>query len=195
LVAAGRTPNTDRLNLAAAGVETDTHGYIVVNERLETGAPGIYALGDVKGGPAFTHISYDDFRILRTNLLGGGGASAADRVVPYVVFMDPQLGRVGLTEAEARERGLPIRVAKMPMDWVARALEVGESRGLMKVVVDVATDRILGCAVLGMEGGEIAALIQIAMMGNVRAAELREAVFAHPTLAESLNNLLGSWVE
>ena len=194
-MAAGRTPNTDRLNLAAAGIETDAHGYIVVNERLETGVPGVYALGDVKGGPAFTHISYDDFRILRTNLLEGGNASTADRVVPYVVFMDPQLGRIGLSESEARERGLQIRVAKMPMDWVARALEVGESRGLMKVVVDASTDRILGCAVLGMEGGEIAALLQIAMMGNVTAAELREAVFAHPTLAESLNNLFGSWVE
>ena len=195
LVATGRAPNTDRLNLEAAGIETDAHGYIVVDERLATGAPGVYALGDVKGGPAFTHISYDDFRILRTNLLESGSASTADRVVPYVVYMDPQLGRVGLTESEARERGLQIRVAKMPMDWVARALEVGESRGLMKVVVDASTDRILGCAVLGIEGGEIAALIQIAMMGNVPAAELREAVFAHPTLAESLNNLFGSWVE
>lgn len=195
LVATGRTPNTDRLNLEAAGIETDAHGNIVVDERLATGVPGVYALGDVKGGPAFTHISYDDFRILRTNLLEGGSASTADRVVPYVVYVDPQLGRVGLTESEARERGLEIRVAKMPMDWVARALEVGEPRGLMKVVVDASTDRILGCAVLGMEGGEIAALIQIAMMGNVRAAELREAVFAHPTLAESLNNLFGSWVE
>jgi pyruvate/2-oxoglutarate dehydrogenase complex dihydrolipoamide dehydrogenase (E3) component len=195
LVAAGRTPNTDRLNLAAAGIEIDAHGNIVVNERLETGVPGVYALGDVKGGPAFTHISYDDFRILRTNLLEGGSASTAGRVVPYVVFMDPQLGRVGMSESEARERGLQIRVAKMPMDWIARALEVGESRGLMKVVVDASTDLILGCAVLGMEGGEIAALLQIAMMGKLRAAELHEAVFAHPTLAESLNNLFGSWVE
>jgi pyruvate/2-oxoglutarate dehydrogenase complex dihydrolipoamide dehydrogenase (E3) component len=109
--------------------------------------------------------------------------------------MDPQLGRVGMSESEARERGLQIRVAKMPMDWIARALEVGESRGLMKVVVDASTDLILGCAVLGMEGGEIAALLQIAMMGKLRAAELHEAVFAHPTLAESLNNLFGSWVE
>lgn len=195
LVAAGRTPNTERLNLAAAGIESDAQGNIVVNERLETRVPGVYALGDVKGGPAFTHISYDDFRILRTNLLEGGNASTVGRVVPYVVFMDPQLGRVGLTEAEARKRGLQIRVAKMPMEWIARALEVGESRGLMKVVVDASTDRILGCAVLGIEGGEIAALLQIGMMGNVTAAELREAVFAHPTLAESLNTLFGSWVD
>jgi len=195
LVAVGRVPNTARLNLATAGVETDDHGYIKVNERLETGVPGIYALGDVKGGPAFTHISYDDFRILRTNLLEGGSASTADRIVPYVVFMDPQLGRVGLSESEARRRGLNIRVAKIPMDWVARALEVGESRGFMKAVVDAATDQILGGAVLGIEGGEIVTLLQVAMMGGVGAAELRETVFAHPTLAEALNNLFGSWVE
>ncbi|MHB9150897.1 MAG: mercuric reductase [Thermoleophilia bacterium] len=195
LVAVGRTLNTDRLNLAAAGIETDRHGTIPVNERLETGVPGVYALGDVKGGPAFTHISYDDFRILRTNLLEGGSASTVDRVVPYVVFLDPQLGRVGLSETEARQRGLEIRVAKMPMEWVARALEVDESRGLMKVVVDAKTDLILGCAVLGMEGGEIASLLQVAMMGGLTAAGLREATFAHPTLAESLNSLFGSWVE
>jgi len=195
LVATGRVPNSDGLNLAAAGVETDEHGFITVNERLETGAPGIYALGDVKGGPAFTHISYDDFRILRANLLEGGSVSTVDRVVPYVVFMDPQLGRVGLSESEARRRGLEVRVARMPMNWVARALEVGESRGMMKAVVDAESDRIVGAAVLGIEGGEIMALLQMAMMGGVTAAALREAVFAHPTLAEALNNLFGSWVE
>jgi len=195
LVATGRVPNSDGLNLAAAGVETDEHGFITVNERLETGAPGIYALGDVKGGPAFTHISYDDCRILRANLLEGGSVSTVDRVVPYVVFMDPQLGRVGLSESEARRRGLEVRVARMPMNWVARALEVGESRGMMKAVVDAESDRIVGAAVLGIEGGEIMALLQMAMMGGVTAAALREAVFAHPTLAEALNNLFGSWVE
>lgn len=195
LVAAGRTLNTDSLNLAAAGIETDARGAITVNERLETGVPGVYALGDAKGGPAFTHVSYDDFRILRTNLLEGGSASTKDRVVPYVVFLDPQLGRVGLSETEARERGIDIRVARMPMDWVARALEVDESRGLMKAVVDAETDQILGCAVLGIEGGEIVSLLQVAMQGGVTAAELRETMFAHPTLAESMNNLFGSWVE
>ncbi len=195
LVAAGRTPNTDTLNLSAAGIGTDAGGNIRVNDRLETGVFGVYAMGDAKGGPAFTHISYDDFRILRTNLLEGGKASTADRVVPYVVFIDPQLGRVGLSETEARERGFDIRVAKMPMSWVARALEVGESRGLMKVVVDASTDLILGAAVLGMEGGEIAALLQVAMMGGVTASELRETTFAHPTLAESLNNLFKNWEE
>ena len=195
LVAAGRVPNTDALNLSAAGIGTDARGNILVNDRLETGVFGVYAMGDVKGGPAFTHISYDDYRILRTNLLEGGTASTRDRLVPYVVFMDPQLGRVGLTETEARERCLDIRVAKMPMSWVARALEVGESRGLMKVVVDAHTDLILGAAVLGMEGGEIAALLQVAMMGGVTASELSETVFAHPTLAESLNNLFKNWEE
>ncbi|MBN1322088.1 MAG: mercuric reductase [Thermoleophilia bacterium] len=189
LVATGRTPNTEALNLPAAGLEAGPGGYIPVNERLETKAPGIYALGDVKGGPAFTHISYDDFRIVRTNLLEGGDATIADRLVPYTVFMDPQLGRVGLSEREARERGLDVKVLTTPMNYVARALEVDESRGFMKAVVDSSTDRILGFAALGIEGGELMAIVEVAMMGGVTASTLKEAVFAHPTLAESLNNL------
>jgi pyruvate/2-oxoglutarate dehydrogenase complex dihydrolipoamide dehydrogenase (E3) component len=192
LAAAGRPPNTDRLGLEAAGVETDKRGFIKVNERLETNAPGIWAMGDVKGGPAFTHISYDDFRIIKTNLLDGGAATIADRMVPYTVFIDPQLGRVGLSEQEAREQGLNIRVAKMPMSHVARALEVDEPRGMMKAVVDADTDQILGCAVLGIEGGEVMAMIQIAMMGKMPYTSLRDAIFAHPTLAESLNNLFAT---
>ena len=160
-----------------------------MNDRLETEVDGIYALGDVNGGPAFTHISYDDFRIVRTNLLEGGRAATTDRLVPYVVFLDPQLGRVGLSEREARERGFDVRVMKLPMDYVARALEIDESRGFVKVVVDNADDRILGCAVLGVEGGEIMSVVQVAMMGGLTASRLRDAVFAHPTLAESLNNL------
>src|SRR5918995_4171072 len=139
LVAAGRPPNTGTLDLDAAGVETDRRGFIKTNDRLETNVPGIYAMGDVKGGPAFTHISFDDFRILRTNLLEGGDATIANRLVPYTVFIDPQLGRVGLSEAEARERGLDVRVARMPMSYVARALEVDEARGFMKAVVDADT--------------------------------------------------------
>ncbi len=189
LVAAGRAPNTDRLNLAAAGVDTDQRGFIQANERLETTAPGIYALGDVKGGPAFTHISYDDFRIVRTNLLEGGGATVNGRLVPYTVFIDPQLGRVGLSETEARERGHQIRVAKLPMAHVARALEMDEARGVMKAVVDAETDQILGCAVLGIEGGEVMSVLQTAMMGRIPYTRIRDGVFAHPTLAESLNNL------
>jgi pyruvate/2-oxoglutarate dehydrogenase complex dihydrolipoamide dehydrogenase (E3) component len=192
LVAAGRQPNTDRLNLEAAGVETDKRGFIKVNERLETNVEGVWALGDVKGGPAFTHISYDDFRIIKTNLLDGGDATIADRMVPYTVFIDPQLGRVGLSEQEAREQGLNIRVARMPMSHVARALEVDEPRGVMKAVVDADTLQILGCAVLGIEGGEVMAMIQIAMMGKVPYTALRDAIFTHPTLAESLNNLFAT---
>jgi pyruvate/2-oxoglutarate dehydrogenase complex dihydrolipoamide dehydrogenase (E3) component len=192
LVAAGRPPNTNTLNLEAAGVETDKRGFVKANERLETTVPGIYAMGDVKEGPAFTHISYDDFRIIRANLLEGGNASITDRLVPYTIFIDPQLGRIGLSEGEARDGGRNIRVAKMPMTYVARALEMDESRGFMKAVVDAGTDQILGCAVLGVEGGEIMAMLQIAMMGGLPYTALRDGVFAHPTLAESLNNLFAA---
>src|SRR3954463_9521615 len=192
LIAVGRPPNTDKLNLDAAGVQTNERGFIKANERLETNVPGIYALGDVKGGPAFTHISYDDFRVIKTNLLEGGDATITDRLVPYTVFIDPQLGRVGLSEQEAREQGRNVKVAKMPMNYVARALEVDEPRGCMKAIVDAGTGQILGCAILGIEGGEIMAMIQIAMMGGMRYTALRDGVFAHPTLAESLNNLFAT---
>ncbi len=196
LVAAGRTPNTAGLNLSVTGIQTDKHGFIPVNEQLETSVPGIYALGDIKGGPAFTHISYDDFRIIRANLLEKGHeghASIHDRFVPYTVFIDPQLGRIGLSEAEARSQGRNILVAKMPMNYVARALEVDESRGFMKAVVDADTSQILGCAILGIEGGELMSALEIAMMGKIPYTMLRDAVFAHPTLAESLNNLFSSF--
>ena len=189
LAATGRTPNSYTLNLGAAGVRSDTKGFITVNERLETTAPGIYALGDIKGGPAFTHISYDDYRIIRTNLIEKGNATTEGRLVPYTVFIDPQLGRIGLSESDARAQGKKIRVAKMPMTGVARALEVDETRGFMKAIVDADTGQILGAAVLGIEGGEIMAMLQLAMMGRLPYITLREAVFAHPTLAESLNNL------
>lgn len=189
LVAVGRTPNTDALNLRAAGVETDKRGFVKVNDRLETNVPGVYALGDVNGGPQFTHVSYDDFRIIRTNVIEGGDATTLGRLVPYTVFMDPQLGRVGLTEMEAKANNLNIRVAKLPMASVARAIEMSETRGFMKAVVDADTNQILGCAVLGVEGGELMALFQMAMMGKVPYTVLKEAIFAHPTVAESLNNL------
>jgi pyruvate/2-oxoglutarate dehydrogenase complex dihydrolipoamide dehydrogenase (E3) component len=192
LAATGRRPNTEALNLAAAGIATNAHGFIPVNERLETSVPGVYALGDVNGGPAFTHISYDDFRILRTNLLEGGNATTAGRLVPYTVFIDPQLGRVGVSEQEAHAQGRTIRVAKMPMSWVARALEVDESRGFMKAVVDADTKQVLGCAILGIEGGELMAMLEIAMMGKMPYTVLKEAIFAHPTLAEAFNNLFAS---
>jgi pyruvate/2-oxoglutarate dehydrogenase complex dihydrolipoamide dehydrogenase (E3) component len=189
LLAVGRTPNTEDLGVEAAGIALDDKGCIKVNARLETTAHGVYALGDVKGGPAFTHISYDDFRILRTNLLHNGNASTDGRLVPYTVFTDPQLGRAGLTEEEARKAGFDVRVAKLPMSEIARALEMNEARGVMKAVVDGKTKRILGVAVLGIEGGEVAAQLQIAMMGNLPYTTLRDAVFSHPTLSESINNL------
>lgn len=192
LIATGRLPNVESLNLAAAGVKLDKRGFIAANDKLETSVPGIYALGDVKGGPQFTHISYDDFRIIRTNLLESGNGAVTGRMVPYTAFLDPQLGRIGLTEQEAREQGRKIKVAKMPMAYVARALEMDESRGFLKAIVDAETDQILGAAVLGIEGGEIMALFQVAMMGRVPYQKLRDGVWSHPTLAESLNNLFAS---
>lgn len=192
LVAVGRTPNTDDLGLAAAGIETHRRGHIRVDSRLATNVPGVYALGDVTGGPAFTHISYDDFRIVRENLLRDGDATTENRQVPYTVFIDPQLGRVGMSEAEARQTGRPIRVAKLPMSHVARAIEMDETRGFMKAVVDERTEEILGCAILGVEGGEVMAVLQTAMMGKLSYRAIKEGVFAHPTLAESLNNLFST---
>lgn len=189
LVAVGRVPNSDRLNLAAAGVEADKAGFIKVNSKLETNVAGIYAIGDVKGGPAFTHISYDDFRILRENWLNQGSATIDGRIVPNCMYIDPQLATVGINETEARKRGLDYRVAKLPMASVARAIEMSETRGFMKAIVDAKTRQILGCTILGIEGGEIMSMLQIAMMGKIPYPLIKEAVFAHPTLAESLNNL------
>lgn len=192
LVATGRTPNVDDLKLDAAGVETDDAGNIRVNGRLETSVPGIYALGDVKGGPAFTHIAYDDYRVLKRNLLENGHATVDARPVPYAVFIDPQLGRIGMTEAEAKKSGRRILLAKLPMSQVARALETSEPRGFMKAVVDADSGLILGGAVLGLEGGELMSMLQLAMMGELPYPRLRDAIFAHPTLAESLNSLFAT---
>jgi len=146
-------------------------------------------MGDVKGGPAFTHLSYDDYRILHANLIGGQRASTRDRIVPYTVFIDPQLGRVGMSEREARARGRAIRVAKLPMGAVIRAIETGETRGFMKAVVDAGSGQILGCAVLGSEGGEIMTMIQVAMLGKLTSTVMKDAIFTHPLLAEGLNTL------
>ena len=189
LAAIGRVPNTEALNARAAGIQLDSEGHIQVNEQLETNVPGIYALGDVKGGPAFTHVSYADFRILRTNLLEHGSASIRNRLVPYTIFIDPQFGRVGMNENEARKQGRNIRVAKLPMNAVPRAIETGKTRGFMKAIVDADTQQILGCEVLGLEGGEIMTIIQTAMMGKLPYTALRDGIFRHPTLAEGLNTL------
>jgi pyruvate/2-oxoglutarate dehydrogenase complex dihydrolipoamide dehydrogenase (E3) component len=189
LVATGRTPNTDSLNVAAAGIATDERGFIRVNDALETTRKGVFALGDITGGPAFTHIAYDDYRILRTNLLDGGRARTKGRPVPYAVFIDPELGRIGLTETEARASCPSVRVARLPMAKVARALEIDEPRGFIKAVVDGESQRVLGAAVLGTQGGELMTMIQLAMMGDLAYTTLRDGIFAHPTVAESLNNL------
>jgi pyruvate/2-oxoglutarate dehydrogenase complex dihydrolipoamide dehydrogenase (E3) component len=192
LVAAGRVPNSDGLNLGTAGIQVDGRGFIRVNDRLETNVAGIYALGDVNGGPAFTHISYDDYRIVRDNLIRGGQSTTRDRLVPYTVYIDPQLGRIGITEQEARAQGRAIRVAKIPTSWVARALEMAEPRGLIKAVVDAETRQILGAAVLAVEGGEIMSMLEIAMMAKLPYTALEDGIFAHPTLAEGLNTLFMS---
>jgi len=189
LSATGRIPNTAALTPEAAGIRLDDRGFIEVDEYLETSAPGVYAMGDVKGGPAFTHLSYDDSRILHANLIRHAKESTRDRIVPYTVFIDPQLGRAGLTEREARAQGRAVRVAKLPMSAVIRAIETGETRGFMKAVVDAGSGQILGCAVLGSEGGEIMTMIQIAMLGKLTYAAMADAVFTHPLLAEGLNTL------
>jgi pyruvate/2-oxoglutarate dehydrogenase complex dihydrolipoamide dehydrogenase (E3) component len=197
LSAAGRIPNTEALNLPAASITTSARGYIVSNDFLETSTPNIYVLGDVKGPPAFTHISYDDFRIIRANILNQPTSlmklSIKDRLVPYVVYTDPQLGHIGLHEHEARAQfpERKIKIAKMPMTYVARALETDETRGMMKAVIDDETGQILGFTCLGIEGGEVMSIVQTAMMGGLRYEKLRDAVWAHPALAESLNNIWG----
>ncbi len=193
LSAIGRVPNTEALTPVAAGIRLSDNGYIEVDEYLETSVPGVYAMGDVKGGPAFTHLSFDDYRILRTNLLGQGKASTRDRIVPYTVFMDPQLGRVGMTERQAAEQNRSVRVAKLPMSAVIRALETGETRGFMKAVIDADTQQILGATVLGVEGGEIMTIIQVAMLGKLPYTAMANAVFTHPLLAEGLNSLFMSF--
>ncbi|MFL6581702.1 MAG: mercuric reductase [Burkholderiales bacterium] len=192
LVVAGHEPKTRGLNLAAAGIAVDERGYIKVNERLETSAHGVYALGAVNGGPAFAHVAYDDFRVVRANVLANGHATITRLTCPYTAFLDPQLGRIGLTETQAREQSRAIKVAKLPMNRVARAVELNESGGLMKVIVDADTQRILGAAVLGVDSREIIAILQIAMMADMPYTALRDSMFAHPTLVGSLDNLFAA---
>ncbi len=192
LLAVGRTPQTKTLGLENTGVEIDDKGYVKVNDKLETTAQGIYALGDVKPGPAFTHIAYNDHLIVLKNLTEGADLTIKGRPVPYCMFTDPQLGRIGLSESEAKKQNLDVKIAKLEMGHVARANEIGEKKGFMKAVVDAKTDQILGATVLGYEGGEIMSVLQMAMQGKITAHELRENIFAHPTTSESINNLFMS---
>ena len=192
LCAVGRRANTNDLGLDQAGVETHKSGFIRVNSRLETNVPGIWALGDVKGGPAFTHISYNDFQIIDANLTQGKNLSTENRIVPYCVFTDPQLGCVGMTEKEARAAGRKLKIGKIPMSYVARAIERDETAGLMKVIVDAANDRILGAAILGSEGGELVHVLYTLMLGNLPYTILKGAVYIHPTLTEGFFALLDS---
>jgi pyruvate/2-oxoglutarate dehydrogenase complex dihydrolipoamide dehydrogenase (E3) component len=190
LVATGRRPNTDDLGLDRTGVATDSNGFVTVNNRLETNVPGIWALGDVKGGPAFTHISYNDYQIIYANLFEDRVWTTDDRPVPYSVFTDPQLGRVGLTEREARARGGKLKIGKIPMTYVARAIERDETAGFMKLVVDAETDRILGAAILGSEGGELVQMLGALMLAGAPYTLLKGAVYIHPTLAEGFYALM-----
>ena len=191
LVAAGRTPNTAGIGLEQAGVELDTRGYIRVNERLETSAPEVWAIGECAGSPQFTHVSIDDFRIIRDNL-AGGKRSTRDRLVPYCMFTDPPLAHVGLSEGDARRLGLPARVARLPMSAVLRAQTIDETRGFMKALVGASDDRILGFTMVGPEAGEVLAVVQTAMVADLPYSALRDAILAHPTMAEGLDPLLSN---
>jgi pyruvate/2-oxoglutarate dehydrogenase complex dihydrolipoamide dehydrogenase (E3) component len=190
LVATGRIPNTDDLGLEKAGIATNQDGSIKVDARLETNVPGVWAMGDCKGGPAFTHISYNDFQIVYANLVERKNLSTKNRLVPYCVFTDPQLGGVGMTEKEARAKGYKLKIGRCPMSYVARAIERGETAGLMKIVVDASTDRILGASILATEGGELVQILGAVMMANQPYTLLKGAVYIHPTLAEGFFSLM-----
>lgn len=189
LVALGRTPNTADLNLAATGVETDKRGFAKVDERLETAANGIWALGDVNGGPQFTHASLDDYRIVKSNVFEAGNRTTRDRLIPFTLFTEPELARVGVTEKEARERGLDIRIAKLPVAAIPRARTMSETRGFIKVVIEAKAGTILGCAILCVEAGEMLGMVQMAMIAGLPFTALRDAVLSHPTMVEGFNNL------
>lgn len=189
LVAAGRTPNIEDLELSKSGIQVDKKGFIPVNDHLETTEAGIYALGDVKGGPAFTHVSYHDYIVIADHLFGKKALSIHNRLIPYCLFIDPELGRIGLTEKEAGEMGLDFSVAKMNTSSIARAIETDETKGFLKAIVDNNTKKILGVTVICAGGGELMSLLQIAMMGGLTYEQLRDTMFAHPTYAEAINNL------
>ncbi len=191
LVAVGRVPNTKGIGLEDADVELDARGYIRVNDRLETSAPDVWAIGESAGSPQFTHVAVDDFRIVRDNL-AGGNRSTRDRLVPYTMFTDPPLARVGLSEGQAQRDGIDVRVAKLPMGAVLRTGATDETQGFMKVVVGASDDRILGFTMIGSEAGEVLAAVQTAMLANLPYPKLRDAVITHLTVAEGLGPLLSN---
>ncbi len=185
LVATGRTPNTEGIGLDLAGVELTDRGYVKVNDRLETTAPGVWAIGESAGSPQFTHIAFDDFRVIRDNLAGGSHVTTG-RQVPFCMFTDPEFARIGLSETEARAQGLAYRLFKVPMAAVLRTRTLSETRGFMKALVDLGSDRILGFTVFGVDAGEIMASVQIAMIAGLPYTALRDAILTHPTLLEGL---------
>lgn len=191
LVAVGRAPNTNGAGLEAAGVQLDSRGYIVVNDRLETTAPNIWAIGECAGSPQFTHASFDDFRVIRENL-AGNYRSTRGRLMPSCLFTDPQVAHVGLTEKQAQSAGLEFHVAKAPMLSVLRTRTLNETEGFMKALVSRADGRVLGFTMVGAEAGEVMAVVQTAMQAGLPYTFLRDSIFAHPTMAEGLNVLFSS---
>jgi pyruvate/2-oxoglutarate dehydrogenase complex dihydrolipoamide dehydrogenase (E3) component len=191
LAATGRVPNTKGIGLELAAVELDPRGYIKVNERLETSAPAVWAMGECAGSPQFTHVAFDDFRVVRDNL-AGGKRTTRDRVIPYCAFIDPELGRVGLNETEAKQKGVDVRVVRLPMASVLRARALGETRGFMKMLLDTSSDRIFGFMMLGPGAGEVIAVVQTAILARLPYTALRDSIFTHPTMAEGLNVLLAN---
>ena len=191
LMAVGRRPNTDDLGLDRAGVTTDTRGFIVVGRTLATSVPGIWALGDCNGKGAFTHTSYNDFEIVAANILDGGTRSVADRIPAHALYIDPPLGRAGLTETEVRARGLPALIGRRPMTRVSRAVEKGEMQGFMKIIVNAETKRILGAAILGTGGDEVIHCILDVMYANAPFTVLQRAMHIHPTVSELIPTMLG----
>ena len=190
LAAAGRTPNTAGIGLELAGIETTSHGYIKVNERLETSAPNVWAGGECAGSPHFTHISENDFHIIAENILGGHRVTTG-RQVPFCLFTDPEFARIGLSEKEAKERHISYRLAKIPLSAVLRARTLTDTRGFMKALIDTMNDRIIGFSMFGSEAGEVMATVQVAMIAGLPFTSLRDAIFTHPTMAEGLIALFG----
>ena len=192
LVSIGQVPNSDDLGLDKAGVATDKFGFIQHDGKLQTSVSGIWVIGDVKGGPAFTHVSYDDYLVIFDNLVNGKSRTIDNRIVPYALFTDPELGRVGLTEREARAKGYRLKIGSVPVAYVARAIERSETKGLMKIVINADDDRILGATILGPDGGELVQILMALMMADAPWTLYENAMFIHPTMAEGFFSLMGN---